>query len=231
MKREYPSTPKEAFELAVEGAYYDKELSLARTQGRIGKVPYDPNLLVHTAWDLGGAGGGDNTAIWFFQIYNNEIRLIDNFEGNGMSMVQIINYEVTPKPYKYGRHFLPHDAEVHEYTTGTTRLSTALSMLKNVEVVERSGISDGINQVRQIFPRCWFDEEKTTLGINALAKYSKKYIKSTGRYIDEPDGVDDHNADAFRYLSVAVGKISPKKATPIVKQYFNRRTGKMENIL
>jgi len=101
MKREYPSTPKEAFELAVEGAYYDKELSLARTQGRIGKVPYDPNLLVHTAWDLGGAGGGDNTAIWFFQLYNNEIRLIDNFEGNGMSMVQIINYEVQPKPYKY----------------------------------------------------------------------------------------------------------------------------------
>lgn len=56
MKREYPSTPKEAFELSVEGAYYEKELSLARRQNRIGKVPYDPNIPVHTAWDLGGAG-------------------------------------------------------------------------------------------------------------------------------------------------------------------------------
>lgn len=32
MAREYPSFPKEAFDLAIKGAYYEKELSLARTQ-------------------------------------------------------------------------------------------------------------------------------------------------------------------------------------------------------
>jgi hypothetical protein len=52
MKREYPSTPKEAFELSVEWAYYEKELWLARRQWRIWKVDYDPILPVHTIWDL-----------------------------------------------------------------------------------------------------------------------------------------------------------------------------------
>jgi hypothetical protein len=32
MKREYPSVPKEAFELAIEGSYYHKEMTLAREQ-------------------------------------------------------------------------------------------------------------------------------------------------------------------------------------------------------
>ena len=52
MQREYPSFPKEAFDLAVKGAYYEKELSLARQQGRICKVNKDNNLPVYAAWDL-----------------------------------------------------------------------------------------------------------------------------------------------------------------------------------
>jgi hypothetical protein len=35
MGREYPSFWEEAFDLAVEGAYYEKELSLMRKQKRI----------------------------------------------------------------------------------------------------------------------------------------------------------------------------------------------------
>jgi hypothetical protein len=52
MQREFPSYPKEAFDLAIKGAYYEKELSLAREQKRIGKVPYDPRLPVNTHWDI-----------------------------------------------------------------------------------------------------------------------------------------------------------------------------------
>jgi len=46
MVREFPSYPKEAFDLAIKGAYYEKELSLARTQGRVGNVMYDPRIPV-----------------------------------------------------------------------------------------------------------------------------------------------------------------------------------------
>jgi hypothetical protein len=39
MKREYPSTPDEAFEASVEGAYYSELLAAAELQGRIGEFP------------------------------------------------------------------------------------------------------------------------------------------------------------------------------------------------
>lgn len=32
MQREYPSYPNEAFDLAIKGSYYEKELSIARQQ-------------------------------------------------------------------------------------------------------------------------------------------------------------------------------------------------------
>ena len=227
MKREYPSTPKEAFELSVEGAYYEKELWLARRQNRIARVPYDPNIPVHTAWDLGGAGWWDETAIWFCQIYQNEIRLIDYFEWNGMSMREIINFQVLNKGYNYGRHIFPHDANVHEYTTGTTRISVARELLGNVEVLDISSVSDWINSVREIFPRCWFDEEHCSLGITGLWLYHKKYVKSIGKYIDEPDHNWSNWPDSFRYLAIAMRKIQPRKveAPRIV---HNRATNRIE---
>ena len=42
MRREYPSTPDEAFEQALEGAYFAHQLAAAAKQGRIGGFPLDP---------------------------------------------------------------------------------------------------------------------------------------------------------------------------------------------
>ena len=39
MKREYPSTPEEAFEASLEGAYYADQLAAAELQGRVGELP------------------------------------------------------------------------------------------------------------------------------------------------------------------------------------------------
>lgn len=225
MKREYPSTPKEAFELAVEWAYYDKELWLARRQWRVWKVMYDPNIPVHTVWDLWWAWWWDNTAIWFIQMYNQEVRLIDYFEWNWMSMKQIINFEVLSKEYQYWKHILPHDARVHEYTTGTTREATAREMLKNIDICNNIWISDWINEVRQIFPKCYFNEEKCSVWLTKLWQYSKKYIKSLWKYIDEPDHNDSHCADAFRYMAISFNKMIvrevKKEPFKLRKKYFD----------
>lgn len=45
-------------------------------------------------------------------------------------MLEIISSVVNAKDYKYAAHRLPHDAEVHEYTTGKTRIETARENLK-----------------------------------------------------------------------------------------------------
>ena len=60
------------------GAYFGKEIAQAEREGRIRDLHYDPELPVHTSWDL---GIGDPTAIWFWQITDNEIRLIDHYEN------------------------------------------------------------------------------------------------------------------------------------------------------
>jgi hypothetical protein len=60
MKREFQSTPAEAFEASIEGAYYSKELAQAELQGCIGAFKAAPKLPVSTAWDL---GVGDATSI------------------------------------------------------------------------------------------------------------------------------------------------------------------------
>lgn len=61
MKREFPSTPDEAFEASNEGLYYGRQIVEARQQGRIRRIYYDANVPVHTAWNL---GYNDSTAIW-----------------------------------------------------------------------------------------------------------------------------------------------------------------------
>ncbi|MCP4503677.1 MAG: terminase, partial [Deltaproteobacteria bacterium] len=65
MKREYPATPKEAFEAAVLGAYYSQQINKIYRDKRIGRVPYDSSALVHTFWDL---GMNDMNCIWFIQL-------------------------------------------------------------------------------------------------------------------------------------------------------------------
>jgi hypothetical protein len=53
MNREYPSTPDEAFEQALEGAYFAHDLFAASKQGRIGGFPFDPRATVQSFWGLG----------------------------------------------------------------------------------------------------------------------------------------------------------------------------------
>src|SRR5262245_49804874 len=48
MKREYPSTPAEAFEASIEGAYYAEQMAQAEIQGRIGAFEGLPEVAVNT---------------------------------------------------------------------------------------------------------------------------------------------------------------------------------------
>ncbi|HRI35532.1 MAG TPA: hypothetical protein PK765_00185 [bacterium] len=80
MLREFPSVPEEAFEVQIEGAYYGREIARLREEMRLHENLYDETLPVYTAWDIGGAGGGDDTAIWFFQVFREEVRVVDYWE-------------------------------------------------------------------------------------------------------------------------------------------------------
>ena len=208
---EYAREYECSFDNAVVGSYYGALMNAAVREDRIGKVPYDPNLPVTTAWDL---GVGDATAIWFFQVYNQEIRVIDYFEDSGEGMAYYAK-ELSKKPYTYNQHIMPHDIRVRELGTGKSRYETALSLgIKPITIARQLPVEDGIQAVRGIIPRCWFDKKKCEPGINALQDYHKEYDEMRREYKSKPfHDWTSHGADAFRMF--AIGYQEPTKAKPV----------------
>jgi hypothetical protein len=201
MRREYPSTPLECWEVTNEGLYYSKQLIMARTEKRIGYVPWDESIPVHTAWDL---GYNDSTAIWFFQVQGKEIRLIDYIEGSGESLSHWLTV-LKSKPYAYEKHIAPHDIMVHEYSSGMTRQASARKMGMNLIPAQKVDIIPGIDAVRNMLSRCWFDEKKCEKGIKALDSYKKDWDERLVCWRSQPcHNWASHGADAFRTLATGI---------------------------
>lgn len=207
MKREFPSTPDEAFASSNEGLYYGRQMTEARQQQRIKSIYYDANVPAHTAWDL---GYNDSTAIWFFQQCGHEIHLLEYYENSGEPLTHYLQY-IKSKPYSYGKHLVPHDATVHEYSTGLSRIEVARNHGIHFTVVPDIGINEGIDAARNILNRCWFDEAKCAKGITSLESYKKQWNDRHGCWSSLPlHNFASHGADAFRMLAVGIGKLANK---------------------
>jgi len=187
------------FDVPIQGAYYAKQLMLADDEGRIAGVPHDTAAEVHTAWDL---GIDDAMSIWFFQAVGREIHFIDYFESSGEGISYYIKY-LKEKPYVYGTHYAPHDIKVRELTTGRSRLETARSLGIRFEVVPRLDVEDGIEAVRNMLSRCWFDKTKCERGLSALRSYHKEWDEENQVFRLKPKhDWSSHGADAFRTFGV-----------------------------
>ena len=224
MQREYPSYPKEAFDLAIKWAYYEKELSTARLQNRVWKVFYDNRLPVYTVWDLWWAWWWDETAIWFYQILWKEVRLIDYWEWSGYWLTEIATTIVNPRYNNYDTHYLPHDASVTEYSTWVARVQTAREILNwRVDIVVKLSISDWINAVRDMFPNCYFNEDTCFTWLSRLAWYRREYDDKNGIFRDKPyHDINSNWADSFRYLAITYkNKIKIEKKWTYYAPYQN----------
>lgn len=214
-----------SFESPVIGSYFGSAMRRAQDQGRITRVMFDPKLPVNTAWDL---GIDDSMTIWFFQLFGNEVRLIDYYESSGEGIPYYIRvmkgqqegYE-RMKDYTYGQHYAPHDIEVRELTTGVSRKDTAASLGISFTTVQRpTRKEDGIEATRNILSRCWFDSENTKRGINALKGYRKKWNDKLLVYEGTP--VHDwtsHGSDGMQTLALANPQPSTKTFQQPNRQY------------
>lgn len=189
-----------SFTAAVRGAYYAKDLEQADKEGRLTRVPVE-KIETHTAWDL---GIDDSTAIWFYQQVGREVRIVDYYESSGVGLEHYAQV-LKEKGYLYGKHYLPHDAEVKELGTGRSRVETLDSMGVRADVVKMQRVEDGINAVRQLLPRCWFDAERCKQGVEALRLYRKEWNDKTQTFRMNPlHDWTSHAADAFRYLALSI---------------------------
>ena len=196
---EYEQEYECSWSAALKGAYYAKELEQARDEDRIGKVPYDPSKQVVTAWDLGVS---DATAIWFAQYDGKAINVIDYFEGSGEGLPYYIDV-LNSKGYRYGAHIAPHDIAVREFSTGKSRKDLAFSLGIDFQVAPKLKVMDGIETVRTTLDRCWFDEDKTKKGLDALLQYRSQYDEKKRVWSQKPyHDWTSHASDAFRYLCI-----------------------------
>ena len=191
-----------SFTAAIIGAYYGKLLADADDNGKITRVPYDPALLVHTAWDL---GINDSTAIWFAQVYSGgAVYVIDYYENSGVGLDHYAEV-LRKKDYHWGDHLAPHDIEVRELGSGKSRLETAFSLGIRFRVIPRMKIADGINAARMMIPKCYFDRDKCAEGLEMLRQYRQEWDEKKKLFRDQPrHDFTSHAADAFRYLSVGL---------------------------
>jgi hypothetical protein len=141
------------------------------------------------------------------------VRLIDYVEGSGQGFpfyAQILAEKSQTKGYVYGTHWAPHDISVRELGTGKSRIETARSLGIHFETSPRllrgearSEVEEGINAVRVLLPRCWFDEQACEAGLEALQHYRRDFNLRLNEFTAVP--VHDwasHGSDAFRGLAV-----------------------------
>ncbi|MDQ1255781.1 MAG: phage terminase large subunit [Candidatus Hydrogenedentes bacterium] len=210
-------------EAAIKGAWYAKEMADAQSQGRIRAVPYDPALPVDTDWDLGIA---DKMTIWFSQsLRSGEVRLIDYYEADGEGLPHYVKV-LREKPYVYGAHWAPHDISVRELGTGKSRLEIAQGLGLKFNITPVLPLEDGINAARLFLPKCYFDTDKTAVGLNCLRNYRKAFNQRLNEFTGTPvHDVYSHGADAFRGL--AVRHRAPRQAVQKTHNYRRMPTGAM----
>lgn len=190
-----------SFEAANEGSYYGKLLEQAEKACRVTRVPYQPELKVDTWWDL---GIGDSTSVWFSQQAGLERHFIDYYECSGEGLAHYAKM-LQDKGYIYGEHWAPHDIEARELGTGKSRLEVAKGLGLNFRTAPRLSIEDGIEAVRNLLPRSWFDAERCRDGLRALKSYHRDFNERRQAFLPHPvHDWSSHCADAIRTGAVTV---------------------------
>lgn len=217
-----------SFEAGMVGAYYSEAMSKLEKEGRSSKpVPYNKDLPVYTAWDIGFS---DSMSIWYFQVEKHKLNVLEYNEFVGRSIIEachLVNGEFEKlrsecgwddaavgkaiaqfqhhKEYQYKYHFGPHDLKNTEISIGVSRMNVAKQHGIKFKLVPKTDVLSGIDLVRKILINVYFDADRTLQGTRALKEYHKKWNETLQKYDDNPvHDWSSHGADGFRYLAQAV---------------------------
>lgn len=226
MKKEFPSTPGEAFEAIAEGAIYGTAMANLRAAGRIADFGHEATYPLFTFWDIGIS---DYTAVWLVQPVGRWFLVLDWFEAEGLPGSAMPD-QMTRWEQFYRKpittHYLPHDAETRSPGDGNTYVATLRAAgLHNLRVVPRTPDKWlGIGYVRDVLPHCWFHkthcdtsrnrdgtrhhpddtQEDFPSGVACLEGYSKDTSPGTANLREMPKhDLFSHSCDAFRTFGEA----------------------------
>ena len=201
-----------SFDAAVEGSYYGQMLNELEEKKHMQEIPREELSRTFTAWDL---GMGDSTSIWVAQLVGTEVRLIDYYENHGVGLDHYVKW-IKDNDYSKAEHILPHDVRVRELGTGKSRLEMLEEAGLQVKIAPRMGLDDGIQSVRRLLPRCWFNVPKVQNGLNCLRNYRRDYDEKRKIFFERPlHDWSSHGSDSFRYLALGLDEGHSTWSKPI----------------
>ena len=209
-----------AFKTYMEGAYYTKNLTAAKQEGRIGRIAADPLMVLRLFVDIGGTGAkADAFSIWVAQFIGKEIRVLDYYEAVGQPLSAHLDW-MRGKGYSPERTkiWLPHDGATHDKVFAVSYESALKQAGYQVKVVPNQGAGAAmkrITEARRWFSRMWFNESTTEAGRDALAWYHEKRDPERNIGLGPEHDWASHGADAFGLMAVAYEEPQPNKLAPI----------------
>lgn len=209
MKREYPATPREAFEQAIEGAYFADQLASAEKHGRIGIYGIDPAYPVNTFWDLGRS---DSTCIWMEQDRDGYATFVGYYENQEEWIghyIQWLKDWAAEHEVSFGDHYMPHDGDRQSLwmPEGTMSVMARMNFRPKIVPVVKNKM-EAIQLARRRFFECRFDEKNTKNGLSRLRMYRKDWNKRLGTWSEKPrHDMNSHGADAFMTFTSSPHKV------------------------
>ena len=221
MGREYPSFWEEAFDLAVEWAYYERELALMRRQKRIWEFPWNPAKPVYAVRDLWWFGWWDEMATIMYQKNWEWIDIIDYVEETWYSIDEYQMNFITPKWYNILEDWFPHDWKRKE-SNGKSISQNARELGIPVRQLKIWWIRDWINEAKRMFYRVRINEATCSKLIKSLSNYKRERDKKKWCFMDKPyHNRASHWADAFRYLFMTFKEEMPKPKNNRVRKIWS----------
>jgi phage terminase large subunit len=190
-----------SFNAAVEGSYYGKLINDLEENGRMCAIDRDDLCRTYVAWDL---GIGDSTAIFVMQVAGQEFRVMDHVENHGQGLDWYVEW-LKENNWHKAEQLLPHDVEVRELGTGKSRIEVLREAGLDCKVLPRLAVDDGIQAVRRLLPKCWFNMPKVKQGLDCLRNYRREYDEKRNVFYDKPlHDWASHSSDSFRYLALGL---------------------------
>ncbi|MGH8678525.1 MAG: LAGLIDADG family homing endonuclease, partial [Burkholderiales bacterium] len=194
-----------SLDASTQGMIYATILQSIRADGHVTQVPYDQTLRVDTDWHV---GLGETSAVWFSQSApSGAIYVIDYYEATGEALPHYVEV-LRQKGYTYGTHWAPDELQVSDLGTGRSRLSTAhdlglyFQLVPRLQTEKHLDMQEGIEAVRVVLGKCWFDATRCKMGLEALRQYRWGHDAAMATI---PRPVQDWTspaAEAFRTLAV-----------------------------
>lgn len=204
MKQEYPSTSEEAFEQVAEYAVYGREIGEVIADGRLCSLPVNPNKPVDVFFDLGKSTKSETTCVWFMQDNDPWHDFVDYYQ-KALQPVGGYVKDIRDKGYNIGKWYIPHDGDNqkdYDIETFKSRLISAGVDSSDIVVVPRvSDLNIGIDQMREKFPSCRFDKERTKKGWLALCAYTNGWDEKKSIMGAPIHNWASHPADSIRQFA------------------------------